>query len=467
MEIEPGQYESANAAEYGENYQAMSFPSPAEAGEAEAARAGLLAELAGRANFAALGSKIHSGPLSPGCRRCVEGSWSCLFINNICNGRCFYCPTSQLAKSSPATNNLSFPNPQDYLDYLAAFDFSGASISGGEPLLTFERTLDYVGRIKKRFGSAVHLWLYSNGILADAEKISRLREAGLDEMRFDISADGYRLDGVRLAAGRIPTVTVEIPAIPEDYELLRGLLPEMAEAGVNHLNLHQMRATPHNLPKLLARGYTFVHAPKVLVQGSEITALRLLRDALEMAAAPAINYCSFAYKSRFQGRAARHRAALKLVRPHEDITPAGYLRSLRLAGRADELDRLVAVLEESAGGKCWQRDGQERLLLSAAALSLLKWDQPVLQVSYLTPQLRGSVSYRGSHQEIALNRKRKIYAERYQALGPVEIPAADLNSFQQLLETNQLGAPAVTSAVLNRILGCERLPSGLFPLLVP
>jgi len=467
MEIEATQYEKVNTAEYGDAYQAMPFLATAEAGDAEAERAGLLAELAGRVTVACRGSKIHSGPLSPGCRRCVEGNWSCLFINNICNGRCFYCPTSQLSKSSPATNNLSFPNPQDYLDYLAAFGFSGASISGGEPLLTFDRSLDYVTRIKKRFGSAIHLWLYSNGILADAEKIARLQAAGLDEMRFDISADGYSLEKVKLAAGRIPTLTVEIPAIPEDYRLLRELLPELAAAGVQHLNLHQMRATPHNLPKLLDRGYTFVHAPKALVQGSELTALHLIRDALEMPAAPAINYCSYAYKSRYQGRAARQRAALRLVRPHEDITPAGYLRSLRLVAPVGEIDRLLAVLEDAGGEKRWQRDGPERLLLNAGSLARLAWEQPVLQVSYLTPQLRGSVSYRGSHQEIALTRKRKIYAERYQALGPVEIPAGERQAFLGLLETGEAGETVGPAGFLAGIFGYEWLTDGLFPLALP
>jgi pyruvate formate-lyase activating enzyme-like uncharacterized protein len=466
MEIDVAGYESANAAEYGEAFRAMTFLTPVEAAEAEAERAALLTELAGRATVSCLGSKIHSGPLVPGCRQCVAGSWSCLFINNICNGRCFYCPTSQQSKSSPATNNLAFPNPQDYLDYLAAFGFTGASISGGEPLLTFDRSLDYVRRIKKRFGAGIHLWLYSNGILATPEKIEALRQAGLDEMRFDLSADGYRFDGVRLAAGKIPTVTVEIPAIPEDYELLRDLLPELAAAGVDHLNLHQIRATPHNLPKLLARGYTMVQAPKVLVHGSEITALRLIRDALEMPAAPAVNYCSYAYKSRFQGLAARRRAALRLVRPHEDITPAGYLRSLRLAGSAEGIDRLLPVLERLGGEGCWQRDGRERVLLRAEILSHLDLTGLTLQVSYLSPQLRGSVSYRGSHLEIALNRKRKIYAERCQALGPVEIPAGQLRVFLALLASADSDLPAGLPDSLVPIRGYERLAAGLFPLAV-
>jgi pyruvate formate-lyase activating enzyme-like uncharacterized protein len=463
MEIKAGQYEKANLAEFAEGYQLMSFLSPAEAEMAEIERAALLAMMAGRVTVACQGSKIYTGVLAPGCSLCADGKWSCLFINNICNGRCFYCPTSQQAKSSPATNNLDFPNPQDYLDYLAVFGITGASISGGEPLLTFDRSLEYVRKIKKRFGSDIHLWLYSNGMLATPEKIKALREAGLDEMRFDISADCYKLDHLRLAVGHIPTITVEIPAIPEHYELLRDLLPELAAAGVNHLNLHQMRATPYNLPKLLTRGYRFVHAPMVLVHGSELTALRLIRDSLEMENVPAINYCSYAYKSRFQGRAARQRAARQLVRPHEDITDAGYLRSLRLVGPVAEINRLLATLEGTGGQKWWQRDGDGRLLLNASALVESDWRQLTLSVSYVTPQLRGSISYRGSHKDIVLNRKRKIFAERYQGLGPVEISGVEQGEFLLMLAQDRFARPETLSPALVEIAGYEKLPDNLFP----
>jgi hypothetical protein len=88
----------------------------------------------------------------------------------------------------------------------------------------------------------------------------------------------------------------------------------------------------------------------------------------------------------------------------------------------------------------------------------------VLQVSYLTPQLRGSVSYRGSHQEIVLNRKRKIFAERYQGLGPLEIPAGEREAFLALLAAGEAGAPTVMSGSLPLIFDYERLAEGLFPM---
>ena len=57
------------------------------------------------------------------------------------------------------------------------------------------------------------------------------------------------------------TVAVEIPAIPEDYETVRKLLPDMQKIGVRHLNLHQLYASEHNYRELARRGYTI--APSV------------------------------------------------------------------------------------------------------------------------------------------------------------------------------------------------------------
>lgn len=42
-----------------------------------------------------------------------------------------------------------------------------------------------------------------------------------DKIHFDFGATDYHLDKLRLATGVIPTDTVEIPAIPEDFQLLK------------------------------------------------------------------------------------------------------------------------------------------------------------------------------------------------------------------------------------------------------
>ena len=318
----------SNRREYGRLYDLLTFASPDVLTSATAERAELLQWLQRHATFGYAATKVNCTGLSPGCRHCGAGGWSCLFINGRCNGRCFYCPTAQDDDGPPVTNGLAFTAPEDFAAYVAALKFSGVSISGGEPLLTPELTISYLKAVRKRCGDDIHLWLYTNGTLLTADLSDRLRDAGLNEIRFDLGAVRYNLKKLRLASGRIPTVTVEIPAVPEDEELLRTKMIEMAEAGVNHLNLHQMRLTPHNFGPLTERGYTFLHGEKITVLESELTALRMVRFGLEQQLPLPVNYCSFPYKRRFQHAAARRRAALTVCGAGEVVTESGYLRHI-------------------------------------------------------------------------------------------------------------------------------------------
>jgi len=322
----------SNRLEYGSRYGLLTFAGPERLAAANAERKELLQWLGQRACFDYAGTKVNCSGLSPGCLRCGAGGWSCLFVNGRCNGHCFYCPTAQDDDGPPVTNGLAFSSPEEYAAYVSALGFSGVSISGGEPLLTPDLTLAYLSAVRKRCGDHVHLWLYTNGTLLTADLCSRLRDAGLDEIRFDLGAVRYHLKKLRLAVGCIPTVTVEIPAVPEDEELLKRKMVEMAEAGVDHLNLHQMRLTPYNFGPLMERDYTFLHGEKVTVLESELCALRMVRFGLEQDLPLAVNYCSFPYKRRFQHAAARRRAALTVRVSGEVVTEPGYLRILTASG---------------------------------------------------------------------------------------------------------------------------------------
>lgn len=322
----------SNRLEYGLQYDLLAFAGPAQLAAANAERKELLQWLGQNACIGYAGTKVDCSGLSPGCRCCGDGGWSCLFVNGRCNGRCFYCPTAQDDDGPPVTNGLAFTSPDDYAAYVAALGFSGVSISGGEPLMTPDLTLAYLSAVRKRCGDDVHLWLYTNGTLLTADLCSRLRDAGLNEIRFDLGAVRYNLKKLRLAVGCIPTVTVEIPAVPEDEELLKLKMVEMAGAGVSHLNLHQMRLTPYNLDPLTKRGYIFLHGEKVTLLESELCALRMVRFGLEHGIPLPVNYCSFPYKRRFQHAAARRRAALTVCVSGEVVTGPGYLRTISTTG---------------------------------------------------------------------------------------------------------------------------------------
>jgi len=322
------------------SYSDLKWLDEKEALKANATRDRLLKGVLPKVNQSFLGKKL--GPLSPGCAQCVRGTWSCGFFSSRCNATCFYCPGGSIRFEKDRflfADQLTFEKDDDFLNYLKKLDFTGVSFSGGECFLHFDRLLKAIRLIRGRFGRKIHLWIYTNGYLVDEPKLKKLRQAGLDEIRINISADRYDLRAVRLAARFIPTVTVEIPMIPEDYDTLLECLPQLKKAGCGFLNIHQIYATKFNHKKLAERGYTLLHGAggSPLILESEFAALKLLKAASEKNIGLPINYCTWEYRNQVTGWSRRRRAALLEKKAHENVTPAGYLR--RISGGASPEDR--------------------------------------------------------------------------------------------------------------------------------
>jgi uncharacterized protein len=127
---------------------------------------------------------------------------------------------------------------------------------------------------------------------------------------------------------------------------IKKMLIPLKEHGVQFLNLHQLRLTPHSYPHLAPRGYTYLHGPKATVLESELTALSIMKYNLEQGIDLPINYCSFVYKNTFQRLAERRRHAPYLMKPHEVLTEAGMIRSLQIKGHPETIRRQAETLRD-------------------------------------------------------------------------------------------------------------------------
>lgn len=402
-----------NVGEYPELADVMRWLSSDEAEAAERTRGELIAGFDGKVDFLFSQTKPAWKDISPGCRICGEGGWSCLFINGKCNCRCFYCPTSQDEISVPTTNRLPFSDDQSYSDYVSHFGFNGVSISGGEPLLTPEKTLRYIETVRMNHGDGLHIWMYTNGSLVTSEIIQKLKNAGLNEIRFDISARDYALDKLALAVNHIPVVTVEIPAIPEDLDRLAQLIPVMHETGVNHLNLHQLRLTPHNSRFLSTRNYTYLHGDKVTVLDSELTALTLLKQSVENNWNLPINYCAFAYKNQFQRAATRKRNARFIIKDHESVTESGLIRNLILTGSEPLTQTADTLAQVNPAKTLWQISGDKaRIIFHPSLWPHMDLSAGTLALNYAEAILSPALSYHNPFKEVRLPTGMKIYVEK-------------------------------------------------------
>jgi pyruvate formate-lyase activating enzyme-like uncharacterized protein len=415
-----------------------------------------------RIKYASKESKIHSGVLSPGCMTCGEGTWSCLMINSLCTAHCFFCPQDRRIKKEkpPTAGDIIFDEADDYVDYLDTFGFKGVGFSGGESLLALDKLLIFIEKIKLRFGRDIYIWIYTNGDLVDAGKLERLKKAGLDEIRFNIVHKNYDLQDVELACSHMDTVTIEVPTIPEDYETLKERLLNMQNIGVAHLNLHQLHATSYNYRNFMKRSYTFMHYPSeypVPIFESEMTALRLLKHAMDNNIHLPINYCSHVYKYRFQNAGARRRAALLGREAFEGITEAGFIRRLTVKESSANIKKLTETLRQNnADENLWSVDDTRTEL--SIHHSLLKYlcDIPFnLLVRYFDVR----VNVQG-HKEIALNSNRKLFIER-QIVALKKLTSAAAESFCRLFIENADNKTQVDAQLLNLMGAWERISTGL------
>ena len=325
-------YLNATANRVAEDHAGHALPvnwlNPYQAETFEDERRALIARAGQALKWDFQGTKPWVNSLSPGCRLCGEGHWSCLFITGLCNARCFYCPASQEKDEIPQTQRLLFADPEAYARYINWFAFKGVSFSGGEPLLVYDRTIRSIETIRRLCAKDIYIWMYTNGILGSEEKFRTLGAAGLDELRFDLGATNYQLRVLRGAAACIRNITVEIPAIPEELPRLKELLPRLCDLGVTNLNLHQLRLTAHNAEKLLPRGYTYLHGEAPTVVESELAAFELMAFVVEQNLPLGVNYCNFQFKNRFQKAGFRRKMATRLAETNEEITANGFLRRI-------------------------------------------------------------------------------------------------------------------------------------------
>jgi len=424
---------AANRREYGIYYDQLKKPSYYRLVEADEERSRLIEAINGRAGYLFNKTKPFAHSVSPGCRICGEGHWSCLFVNNRCNCRCFYCPTAQDDTSIPATQGIMFENPEKYISYIKKFGFTGIGLSGGEPLLTFRTTTDFLSKIKEKLGDSVYVWMYTNGTLLTKEKVAALARAGLDEIRFDLSATHYKTKRLKLALGKIPHVTVEIPAIPEDMAVLHDSVVELDSLGVDYLNLHQLRLTPYNFKNLFSRNYTFVHGQSITVLESELTALAIINFVFERGLRLAVNYCSFHYKSHYQKAAARKKAAAFVCDDREEITRNGFIRLLRLQGMSMPLETLEQQLRGlSPQGQGWQlsQDRKQIFLTQSLLLQLSLGREPVF-VDYKTVRITEKQPDEATGANVT--GAQNIFAARETGSASIRISPEDREGFFEIL----------------------------------
>lgn len=269
-----------------------------------------------------------------------------LFVTGLCSFHCFYCPVSdeKMYKDVIYADEKRVEEDADVLEEARAIRAKGAGITGGDPLEAVDRTCHYIRLLKGEFGPEFHTHLYT--MSTDPDKIRKLAEAGLDELRFHVppglwaraGTSGF-VDAVRLAKSLGMTVGVEVPLIPEREEDLVKLVEWAESEGLSFVNLNEMEYSDANFARMKVRGYEIKHEFSYGVKGADQVALRLLERPWGIT----VHYCTSGYKDAWQLRTRIKRRAENVARPWDVITEDGTLVKGIIEGEGlDSLMREIA-----------------------------------------------------------------------------------------------------------------------------
>lgn len=348
------------------------------------------------ASFCNAGASIALGDRSDACVACTGDCLSRTFyITLSCHRKCYFCFN---------------PNQEDYEKYLeedypwatdlqelidSKMDVACIGLTGGEPLLRLDQTLDFLTRCRAAFPQA-HLRLYSTGDLLTEEMCRQLADAGLDEFRFSVKLDDTKAAQERayanmaLAKPFIPEVMVEMPVIPGTFDEMANLLRRLDEIGIFGINLLEFCYPMHNWDEFEKRGfeiknppypvlYDYGYAGSLPIAGSEEDCLRLMLLALDEGLSINVHYCSLENKHRSE---IRQRNTVSPRRfPHHAMDPEDFfLKTVTVYGP----DRVIAknVLESVGCTSCVEDEAEGTLSFHPQWLSALAGTGLAMAYSY-------------------------------------------------------------------------------------
>lgn len=277
-----------------------------------------------------------------GCMQCVKGQKLVVFVTGLCPKNCFYCPLSEQKKNHDVIyaneRKLMDENDTDALmEEASASKSCGAGITGGDPLTKIDRTCRYIQLLKHEFGKKFHTHLYTILESFSEERLKKLDDAGLDELRFHPDIVDERFwNRVALLytdenSGKDDTkrkysfdIGIEIPVVPGYYEETKKLI-EYFIGKIDFVNLNELEISDTNYFQLKNKSFHSKNQLSYGVKGSQEMALELLSYFNKKYPNANIHYCTCKLKDGVQLRERLRRRAENTRKPFDIVTHDGTL----------------------------------------------------------------------------------------------------------------------------------------------
>lgn len=268
---------------------------------------------------------MHTGELPLGCRLCEKGAKLVLFVTGRCGFGCFYCPLSEKRKDRDLVwaNERRVESREQVLEEAFAMDALGAGITGGDPLIPYDRTTGYIDLLKNSFGTDFHIHLYT-ATPASEDRLKELLEGGLDEIRFHIPS--YHKEqgdliwqSIKKSVDLGLSTGMELPSIPGTEEELISLTKRFGSLGGDFLNLNELEFSLTNQKELEKEGFYLEDDLSHGALGSRETALKVMDECNNSN----IHFCSSNFKDNVQLRNRLLRRGQRTMKEYESLSEEG------------------------------------------------------------------------------------------------------------------------------------------------
>lgn len=274
--------------------------------------------------------------ISRGCKSCVKGKKLVLFISGRCLSNCYYCSLSKKRKNKDKAwaNEREIKNPRELVEEARESRAKGAGITGGDPLLCLDKTIEYARALKKAFGKKFHIHIYLPTKLVDEKKLALLAP-WIDEVRFhpeflvkemgnfDILKEIAKIK-LALLFWKKENIGIELPLIPEKkFEILSFI--NLIKDSIGFVNLNELEISDTNF-NYITKKYK-LNETGYVVQGSKKAGLWILG---KLKGKLKVHLCTAELKNNFQykNRLKRHK-----ILPGQRKTREGTVVYLAVKGK--------------------------------------------------------------------------------------------------------------------------------------
>jgi len=228
---------------------------------------------------------VLGGSLLQSCSYCLEGRWTQIRSSSECQLDCNFCYWHSLPKKY-LPEELFVVNDSEFTerDIKTLLELQGDKIKGVawlhyEPLLYLDKILGLVNFISNK----KYQWLYTNGILATEDNLKKLKDSGLNEIRFNLAAtnsDDKIIENIKVAAKYFKNLCIESPMSYSFFRSFVSKKDKILNTGVSHIHFAELQLFPYTLELFKSEGPIYRYHRGYV---SPVSSRQLVYDIFEIA----------------------------------------------------------------------------------------------------------------------------------------------------------------------------------------